>query len=520
MMNGIEIILIILALGAGFVTGYFLANLLARQKRESARQQAEWILDEARREAERIKSEKLLEIQDERLKLRQTIEREYDAKRQELMRQDRTLREREKILSQRAEALERRSREIKQLERELKERSQFLDQQKSEIEVNRARLEKLIEETAGITREQALQYLKDELIERARRESQETIREIKERARLQAEREAREIIIQAIQRSAVEHSAESTVSVVNLPNDELKGRIIGREGRNIRAFEESTGVDLIIDDTPGAVTLSCFDPIRREVARITLQKLIEDGRIHPARIEEMVKKAQKELEERIPKLGEEAAMEAGVTGLHLDLLKHLGKLHFRTSYGQNVLRHSVEVARLAALMAAELKLDSQLAARAGLLHDIGKAIDRVADGTHTQLGVELVKKYREPRDVQEAVAFHHESIEATSIIACLVQAADAISGSRPGARRDTLENYIRRLEALEEIAQGFDGVAKCYAVQAGREIRILVQPEKISDLDSQKLAEEIAQKIQNQLEYPGQIKVTVIREYRAVTYAK
>lgn len=520
-MDGIKVLFIALI---GFIVGggvvYVRWVILPRKRQEEAIKRAEVIIEEAKKEADRIKGDKLAEAQEEKLRLLREVEAEYERKRQELYRFDRSLREKEKLLTQRTEVLERRARELKQLERELKERESHLKSEMEEVEQKRQEAEKTLQELSGLTREEALQRLRDELMERARRESQELIREMRERARLQAEQEAKEIIVQAIQRSAVEHTAETSVTVVNLPNDEIKGRIIGREGRNIRAFEEATGVDLIIDDTPGAVTLSCFDPMRREVARVALEWLIQDGRIHPKHIEEMVAKAQKEVEEKVYQLGEQAAMEVNVAGIHPELLKFLGKLHYRTSYGQNVLRHSVEVARLAAMMAAELHLDARMAARAGLLHDIGKAIDRAAEGTHTELGLELVKRFKEPRPVQQAVSLHHESIEASSLIACLVQAADAISGSRPGARRDSLENYIRRLQTLEEIARGFEGVEKCYALQAGREIRIIVQPERMTDGDASQLAKEVASRIEQQLEYPGQIKVTVIREFRAHEFAR
>jgi ribonuclease Y len=368
--------------------------------------------------------------------------------------------------------------------------------------------------------EEAIQQLKENLLDRAKQQAAESIKEIRDRASMQANREAREIIINAIQRSAADHSVETTVSVVNLPNDEIKGRIIGREGRNIRAFEQATGIEIIVDDTPEAVIISGFDPYRREVARMSLEKLISDGRIHPGRIEEVVKKSEKELEEVVAVAGEQAMMETGVLGLHPELQRMLGRLKFRTSYGQNVLQHSIEVANLSGLMAAELGLDAALSRRAGLLHDIGKAIDRNTEGTHSKIGSDLLKKYREGKVVVNACASHHEDEEYTSLISVLVQAADAISSSRPGARRETLEGYIKRLSKLEEIATSFAGVSKSFAIQAGREIRVMVEHDKVSDAEADQLASDIAAKIQEEVEYPGQIKITVIREFRAVDYAK
>jgi ribonuclease Y len=371
-----------------------------------------------------------------------------------------------------------------------------------------------------MTNEEALRELKENLLARAKQESAQLLKDMKDQARLTANKEAKEIIISAIQRTAADHSSEATVSVVHIPNDEMKGRIIGREGRNIRSFETATGIDVIIDDTPEAVILSGFDPYRREIARRALEKLIQDGRIHPGRIEEVVEKTEKEMEETIRELGEKAMLETGVHGLHPELVKLLGKLNFRTSYGQNVLQHSIEMAHIAGLMAADLQLDAVVAKRAALLHDIGKAIDRNTEGTHYELGAELAKKYGEGPIIQNAIVSHHGDVEMISPISALVQAADAISGSRPGARRETLEGYVKRLENLETIAESFPGVAKTYAIQAGREIRVMVQPEKISDAMADQLSTDIAEKIQQELEYPGQIKVTIIREYRSVNYAK
>lgn len=503
-----------------FLTGWFVKTRIDRIKRQSIDEQAERMMEEAVQSAERLKHERLIEIRDEHLRRKTQLESDYEGKRAELNRLDRQVRERERTLSQKIESIEKRSRELKVLDREFKDRSRKLEARAAQIQELEEKSNLRLEEISRMSRDEALRALREEVIDRAKQESAEAIKEIRDRARLQANREAKELIVQAIQRSAADHSAETTVTVVNIPNDEIKGRIIGREGRNIRAFEAASGVEVIIDDAPESVTLSGFDPFRREVARISLERLISDGRIHPARIEEVIAKAKLELEEVIVQLGEEAAIDAGVDKLHPVLVQHLGKLHYRTSFGQNVLKHSIEVARLTSLMAVELDLDSKLAARAGLLHDIGKAIDRNAEGTHTQLGSELVRRYREPKTVVNAIESHHDDVETGSLIACLVQAADAISGARPGARRDSLEGYIRRLEKLENIASSFPGVSKTFALQAGREIRVMVENDSVSDAQAESLAHDVAEKIQTDLEYPGQIKVTVIREFRAVEFAR
>ncbi|RKY81065.1 ribonuclease Y, partial [candidate division KSB1 bacterium] len=420
----------------------------------------------------------------------------------------------------RLEHLNKREAELKSVEQSIKDRSVNLARKQEEldkiIEKQNMRLEKI----SGMSNEEALKELKENLLSKAKQEAAQQVKEIKDQARLTANKEAKEVIISAIQRTAADHSVETTVSVVHLPNDEMKGRIIGREGRNIRSFETATGIDVIVDDTPEAVILSGFDPYRREIAKRALEKLIADGRIHPGRIEEVVEKAKSELEEHLVELGEQAMLQTGVHGLHPELVRLLGKLNYRTSYGQNVLQHNIEVAHLAGLMAVELGLDAVVAKRAGLLHDIGKAIDLDVEGTHFELGADLAKKYGEGLIVQNDIASHHGEVDMISPISALVQAADAISGSRPGARRETLEGYIKRLEKLEGIAESFQGVQKTYAIQAGREIRVLVQPDKMTDALADQLASDIAEKIQSEMEYPGQIKVTVIREYRAVDYAK
>lgn len=503
-----------------FLSGWFLKERFDKLRKASAEEEARRIIEDANKSAENLKREKLLEVKDDHLRLKTQLENDFETKRAELIKSDRMLRERERVLQQKVDIFEKRSKELKQTDRELKDKAHKIESDRIEIDTAKETAFKRLEELAQMSHEDALNSLKLELVDRARQETMEQVRDFRDRAKMQANREAKELIVQAIQRSAADHSAETTVTVVNIPSEEIKGRIIGREGRNIRSFESITGVEVIVDDTPEAVTLSGFDPFRREVARLSLEKLILDGRIHPARIEEVVKKAQKELEEYVIQLGEQVCIDAGVDGLHPEIIRHLGKLHYRTSYGQNVLKHSLEVSRLAALMAVELELDAKMAARAGLLHDIGKAIDRSAEGTHTELGAELAKRYREPKIVLNAIASHHEDVEATSLIACLVQAADAISGSRPGARRDTIEGYVKRLEKLEELANSFTGVTKTFALQAGREIRVMVENEKVSDGEAQQLSADIAKKIQSELEYPGQIRVVVIREFRAVEFAR
>jgi ribonuclease Y len=478
------------------------------------------MLSDAEKEAEALKKEKLLEIKDEMLKLKQRNDADLERKRNDLLKIERQFRDKEHALNRRLDQVERKEEEINQLKSTLEDKLKILEIKDNNLD-RLIREENLnLEKIARMTTEEAVEQLKRNLTEQAKQQSAETIKEIRDEAKRQANREAQEIVVSAIQRSAADHSVENTVSVINLPSDEIKGRIIGREGRNIRAFENITGVEIIVDDTPEAVIISGFDPLRREIAKMALEKLMADGRIHPGRIEETVKKAEKEMEERLMQIGEQASMETGVHGLHSELAKLIGKLQYRTSYGQNVLQHSKEVCYLAGLMAAELGLDSKIAKRAGLLHDIGKAVDRGTEGTHTELGVELAKKFKESRAVVEAIASHHEDVEFTSLIGVLIQAADAISGSRPGARRETLEGYIKRLEKLEELAESFQGVSKSFAIQAGREIRIMVEHEKISDAQAEQLASDIAEKIQEELEYPGQIKVTVIREFRAVDYAK
>ncbi|MCX6641331.1 MAG: ribonuclease Y [bacterium] len=516
----LSIILPVVTAMIGIVVGWSLRHLIDTKRLESASQAAERILQEAVKEAENLKKEKLLEAKDHQLELRARLDAEMEARRRKVEEHERRVNERDTQNRQRHEELERDQRQLKSEKDRIGNKEQDLDKKIESLDSQLKEANQQLEHLARMTAEEALEQLKHNLTERARQETADQVKEMRDQAKLTANREAKEIILQAIQRSAVEHSVETTVSVVNLPNDEIKGRIIGREGRNIRAFENATGVEIIVDDTPESVVLSGFDPFRREVARVALERLITDGRIHPGRIEEVIKKVEKEMNEQILQIGEQACLDIGVHGLHPELIKLLGKLHYRTSYGQNVLQHSIEVSYLTGLMASELELDGKLAKRAGLLHDIGKAIDRDTEGTHTTIGVELAKKYREGKIVQNAIAAHHEDVEIISPISVLVQAADAISGSRPGARRETLEGYVKRLSRLEELATSFPGVSKVFAIQAGREIRVIVESEKLDDNNSQDLATDIAHKIQEEMEYPGQIKVTVIREFRAVDYAK
>ena len=520
-------IIIVLVIIVSILAGWFLRLIMDRSRLNSAQTIAVKIVADAEKEAESLKKEKVIEAKDEFLRLKGELDTEFERKRNELLQVERQYREKEHALNRKYDQLERKEADLKRRMEDIERLKAELDDKRQVLEVKDNNLDKLIQEQniklekiAQMTSEEAVEQLKNNLVDRAKQQCAEMVKEIRDQAKRQANREAQEVIVSAIQRSAADHTVESTVSVVNLPSDEIKGRIIGREGRNIRAFENATGVEIIVDDTPEAVIISGFDPLRREVARMALEKLMVDGRIHPGRIEETVKKAEKEMDERLVNIGEKAMMESGVHGLHPEIVKVLGKLQFRTSYGQNVLQHSIEVSHLASLMAAELGLDSKLAKRAGLLHDIGKAVDRGTEGTHTTLGVEIAKKYKESKAVVEAIASHHEDVEFTSLVGVLIQAADAISGSRPGARRETLEGYIKRLQKLEEIAESFHGVSKSFAIQAGREIRIMVEHEKVSDARAEQLASDIAQKIQDELEYPGQIKVTVIREFRATDYAK
>lgn len=517
-MAGIEgvfkVLLFPLLFGIGGVlAGLYLEKWLAKMRLNSAEDAARKIIEDAQKDVEAKKREALLEAKEEALRVKNELEREIRERRADNQRLEKRLLQKEETLDKKAENLEKKEELLSRKENEV-------DQLKSELQEVQQKERRELERISSLSTEEAKAILLETVEREISQEIGLRIRDLEAKAKEESDRKAREIISAAIQRCAADHVAEATVSVVALPNDEMKGRIIGREGRNIRALETLTGIDLIIDDTPEAVILSGFDPVRREVARIALERLISDGRIHPARIEEMVEKAQKEVENIIKEEGERATFETSVHGLHPELIRLLGRLKYRTSYGQNVLKHSIEVAHLAGIMAAELGADVMLAKRSGLLHDIGKAIDHEVEGPHVTIGADVAKKYREAPAVINAIASHHGDVEPITIEAILVQAADAVSAARPGARRETLETYIRRLEKLESIADGIEGVEKSYAIQAGREIRIMVRPDRIDDLASIRIAREIAQQIESELEYPGQIKVTVIRETRAVDFAK
>ena len=513
-MNIVIIIATILISGIIFIpVGVLIRKKAAESKISSAESEAKRLLENANREAENIKKEEIFKAKEEIMRSRDELDKEIRERRGEVQSQERRLIQKEENLEKRSEMFERKERELEKEEKEL-------DQKKDDIQEIFNRQMQELQRISGLSSEEAKKQLLSELEKQLTNEKAILIKEVETKAKEDANKNAKEILSYAIQKCAADHTSETTVSIVNLPNDDMKGRIIGREGRNIKALETLTGIDLIIDDTPDAVIISGFDPLRREVAKLALEKLIDDGRIHPAKIEEMVEKAKEEIEATIKSEGERATLETGVMGLNPDIVRLIGKLKYRTSYGQNVLNHSIEVSNLARIMAEELGLDSTRARRAGLLHDIGKALDHDMEGTHVELGVEVLRKYKENELVINAVEAHHGDVEPKTLEAVLVQAADAISASRPGARRETLEAYIKRLQNLEEIANSFEGVDKSFAIQAGREVRIVVKPEKVSDAEMTVLARDIAKKVESDMEYPGQIKVNVIRESRAIEYAK
>jgi len=503
-----------------FYLGWLMNSRIGKKSITNAEEQAKKILDDADKDAKNIKREKLLEVKDEWYKKKTEFDKEVQQKRQKVSALEKQIQIREENSEKKFDLVLQKERENKKFEQELNEQRKHIDKKLEEInhleQEQNARLEKI----SGLSSEEAKKILMDNLINEAKIQALSIIKDISDKAKADGKREAQKIIVQSIQRTAADHSIESTVSVVQIQSDEMKGRIIGKEGRNIRAFESSTGVDVIVDDTPEAVILSSFDQFRREVARVSLERLISDGRIHPARIEEVVEKVKQELEEELIRDGENVVMQLGLHNMHSELIKHIGKMKYRSSFGQNLMQHSIEVAYLTGIMAAELGLETNLAKRAGLLHDIGKTVDKSVEGPHALIGYEFTKKFNENAIVVNAVGSHHEDIEMEHPIAALVQAADAISGARPGARREPLESYVKRLENLELLAKSFEGVAKTYAIQAGREVRVVVEHEKVDDLLADKLAKDIATKIENEMEYPGQIKVTVIREVRKIGYAK
>ena len=519
-MNFNSIAFAIVTLIVGLFVGYAIRKSKHEKELIGARNTATGILDEAQREAETMKKEAMLEAKDKNYKYRTEIETELKERRNEILRQENRLVQREDNIDRKNDSLEKRERTLEAKEEKLGSRQQLLDDLENQARKLVEQQEIELENVAALSREDAKHIIIEETEVELSHELAVMVKHSEEKAKEEGDRRARDLIALAIQRSAADQVSESTVSVVALPNDEMKGRIIGREGRNIRALETLTGIDLIIDDTPEAVILSGFDPIRREIARMTLEKLIQDGRIHPARIEEMVEKSRKEMDERIREIGEQATFEVGVHSLHPDIIKILGRLRFRTSYGQNVLQHSIEVAKLAGVLAAELGEDVTLAKRAGLLHDIGKALDHEVEGSHVEIGAEIAMRYKENETVINAIASHHGDVEATSVISVLVAASDALSAARPGARSESLENYIHRLEKLESISNSFEGVEQSYAIQAGREIRIMVKPDSVDDLEAISLARDVRNMIEDELDYPGHIKVTVIREIRAIEYAK
>jgi ribonuclease Y len=503
-----------------FYLGWVFNSKVGKKSITAAEEKAEQLIQDAKKETANLKREKLLEVKDEWYKKKIEFDTEVNQKKQKLSNLEKQIQQREENSEKKFDLVLQKEKEIRKLEKQLQDLKVSLDDKSVEIKKLEVEQNDKLEKISGLTSDEAKKMLAENMVNQAKIDAAQTIKEIHDRAKTDAKKEAQKIIVQAIQRTAADYSIETTVSVVQIQNDEMKGRIIGKEGRNIRAFESATGVDVIVDDTPEAVILSSFDQFRREIARISLERLISDGRIHPARIEEVVQKVTTELEEEIQREGENTILQLGLHNMHGELVKHIGKMRYRSSYGQNLLQHSVEVAYLTGIMASELGLDPVMAKRAGLLHDVGKTVDKSIEGPHALLGYDLTKRYKEHAIVVNAVGSHHEDIEMEHPIAALVQSADAISGARPGARREPLESYVKRLENLEILAKSFEGVAKTYAIQAGREVRVVVEHDKVDDASADRLAREIAQKIEEEMDYPGQIKVVVIREVRKIGYAK
>lgn len=520
MDNLLPVILSVLGLAAGFALSYFFGNRAATAKLAEAEDRAKNIKKDAEKEAEALKKERLIEVKEEWHKKKQEHEQQASARRKKLESLEKQIKSREENIDRKLDIITKKEKQVQSLEKDLKGKQDITEKKLAEAESVLEEQNHRLERISGMSKEDARKFLMENMLNEAKNEAATQIKEIRDEAKINAKKEAQRIIVQAIQRTASDHSVETSVSVVNLASEDMKGRIIGREGRNIRAFEAATGIDVIIDDTPEAVIISGFDPFRREVAKVALERLMGDGRIHPARIEEIVEKTQKELEEEIYRTGENTILELGLHNVHPEILKLIGKMKYRSSYGQNLLHHSIEVAYLSGIMAIELGLDPILAKRAGLLHDMGKCVDRNIEGPHALLGYDIAKKYKEHAVVANAIGAHHDEIEMETPIAALVQAADGISGARPGARRESLENYIKRLEKLEALANSFEGVTKTFAIQAGREIRVIVEPERVDDLLADTIAHDLAAKIENEMEYPGQIRVTIVRERRSVAFAK
>lgn len=508
------------ALIAGAAAGFFVYRAVLKKKQTDAETEFARVIEEAKLEAKTLRKDALLEAKEEQIRLRNEFEKESKDRRSEMQRQESRLNQKEDSINKKEDALDKKLENVERIRKELESKELKLKEIEEEMQNHSERMLQELEKVSEMTREEAKDLIIRQMEDEAKRDAVQIVKAIEKEAKDEGERKAKNIIALAIQRCAVDQASEATISTVELPNEDMKGRIIGRVGRNIKALESATGVDIIIDDTPDVVTLTAFDPVRREIARLTLQKLIADGRIHPGRIEEVADRVRRDMDATIKEAGESAVFDAGVYGIHPELVKLLGRMKFRTSYGQNVLKHSLEVSYIAGLLAAELGADEKLCKRAGLLHDLGKSIDHEYEGTHVQIGVELARKYKESERVVHCIAAHHGDVEAQSVEAVLVQAADAISGARPGARRESLEFYVKRLEKLESLANSFAGVEQSFAIQAGREIRVIVKPEQVDDAQTEFLAKDIAKKLENELEYPGQIKVNVIREVRKVEYAK